>query len=270
MLAANLAALTGGDVVATVEELATDPRRCVPMLARALRGPSGDPDARVVVNQFEELFTLCADDRQRRVFIDLLVHLADASLRLVVVGVLRADFYPACADRPQLRAVLQDAPLVVGPMSEPELREAILYPAEAVGLEVEPGLVELLLRDLGATTNAGADREAGYEAGRLPLLAHALRVCWQQRNGATLTVRGYQDAGGIQHAIATTADRVYDGLDDTGRRVARALFLRLIRIGEGAEDVRRSVSRAGLLAASADPATTLAVLAVFTRAWLLT
>ncbi|MFD8493165.1 hypothetical protein [Amycolatopsis sp. NPDC059657] len=271
VLAANLAALTGGDVVATVEELATDPRRCVPMLTRALRGPSGDPDARVVVvvDQFEELFTLCADDRQRRVFIDLLVHLADASLGLVVVGV-RADFYPACADRPRLRAALQDAPLVVGPMSDPELREAILYPAEAVGLEVEPGLVELLLRDLGATTNAGADREAGYEAGRLPLLAHALRVCWQQRNGATLTVRGYQDAGGIQHAIATTADRVYDGLDDTGRRVARALFLRLIRIGEGAEDVRRSVSRAGLLAASADPAMTSAVLAVFTQARLLT
>ncbi|SDY85250.1 hypothetical protein SAMN05421504_107183 [Amycolatopsis xylanica] len=271
VLAANLAALTGGDVVATVEELTTDPRRCVPMLARASRGPSGGPDTRVVVvvDQFEELFTLCADDRQRRVFIDLLVHLAESDAGLVVIGV-RADFYPACADRPRLRAALQDAPLVVGPMSEPELREAILYPAEAAGLQIEPGLVELLLRDLGATANAGADREAGYEAGRLPLLAHALRVCWQQRNGSTLTVRGYQDAGGIQHAIATTADRVHDGLDAAGRLVARALFLRLIRIGEGTEDVRRSVSRAGLLAASADPAATLAVLAVFTQARLLT
>ncbi|WP_370947512.1 hypothetical protein AB5J62_08105 [Amycolatopsis sp. cg5] len=265
VLAANLAALTGGDVVKTVEELATDPRQCVPMLARALR-----PDARlvVVVDQFEELFTLCADDRQRRVFVDLLVHLADAGA-LVVIGV-RADFYPACADRPRLRAALQDAPLVVGPMSESELRQAILHPAEAVGLDIEPGLIELLLRDLGATRNAGADREAGYEAGRLPLLAHALRVCWQQRNGSTLTVQGYQDAGGIQHAIATTADRVYDSLDDTGRHVARALFLRLIRIGDGIEDVRRSVSRTGLLAASADPAVTSAVLAVFTQARLLT
>jgi hypothetical protein len=118
-----------------------------------LHGSVGDRDSLarvvVVVDQFEELFTLCTDDRQRHTFIDLLAQIADNRadsdtntdlVGLVVVGV-RADFYAACVDHPQLRAALRDVPLVVGPMSEVELREAIRYPAQAVGLDVENGLV---------------------------------------------------------------------------------------------------------------------------------
>ncbi|QTR02923.1 hypothetical protein J7S33_28610, partial [Saccharothrix algeriensis] len=146
----------------------------------------------------------------------------------------------------------------------PNLREAIRYPAQDVGLDVEPGLVEVLLRDLGVATE-------GYEAGRLPLLAHALRVSWQQRHGATLTVQGYRDTGGIEHAIATTAERTHTALDDDGQRVARWLFRRLIRIGDGTEDIRRRGSLAELVdAAGPDHATVAAVVEAFTGARLLT
>ncbi|MFI9813481.1 WD40 repeat domain-containing protein [Saccharothrix variisporea] len=185
----------------------------------------------VVVDQFEELFTLCADEAERRAFVAALAE--SAGKALVVVGV-RADFYAACVDHPPLRAALQDAPLVVGALTEAQLREAILHPAHDVGLEVEPGLVELLLRELGATTGSG------YEAGRLPLLAHALRACWQQRSGATLTVQGYRDTGGIGRAIAVTAEQVYEALSDDDRRRARSLFLRLVKIGD--EDTRRRLT----------------------------
>ncbi|MBB5857471.1 hypothetical protein ACFQ05_31680 [Amycolatopsis umgeniensis] len=212
----------------------------------------------VVVDQFEELFTLCTDDEQRHAFIDRLLEIGENG-GLVVIGV-RADFYPACADHPRLRAALQDAPLVVGPMSEEELREAILFPAKAVELDIEPGLVEVLLRDLGVTAKSGT---SGYEAGRLPLLAHALRVSWQQRSGTTLTVQGYQDTGGIRNAVATTADRVFTGLDEAGRKAARSVFLRLIKIGDGTEDTRRRVPIAELTNAAA-------IVEAFSQARLLT
>jgi hypothetical protein len=227
-----------------------------------------DAAARVVmvVDQFEELFTLCTDDQQRRTFIELLAQLASPPhpVGLVVVGV-RADFYAACANYPHLRAALQDNQLVVGPMSDTELREAILHPARAVGLDVEAGLVELLLRDLGDTVGG----MTSYEAGRLPLLAHALRETWQQRHGHILTVDGYRITGGIHRAVATTADRVFDRVDPAGQHAARTLFLRLIKVGDGTEDTRRRVSRAALLR-GLDPGSAGPVVDAFTQGRLLT
>jgi len=155
-------------------------------------------------------------------------------------------------------------------MSDIELREAILYPAQDVGLEVEAGLVELLLRDLGATaTTAGEGEVAGYEAGRLPLLAHALRGTWQQRHGHILTVESYRNTGGMHRAVATTADRVFAGLDPAGQHAARTLFLRLIKIGDGAEDTRRRLARTDLLR-GLDPDCVGPVLDAFTQGRLLT
>ncbi len=260
-LAGRLALLTGE------EDLVPDPAR----LSAALSGlMAADPRSRVVVvvDQFEELFTQCPDDEQRRTFIELLVRISTPSETsppaLVVVG-LRADFYAACIDHPPLRTALQNSPLVVGPMTEPELREAIVFPARSVGLAVEPGLIELLLRDLGTT--AAGDGSTAYEAGRLPLLAHALRGSWQQRNGSTLTVQGYRDTGGIQHAIAVTADRA---LADLGRaaprapELARQVLLRLVRVGDDSETTRRRADRAQLAAEFEDSGTLDVVLAALT------
>ena len=253
------AALPGSDSWQTL--VFTPTSTPVAALDAHLSSVTREPDRLVVVvDQFEELFTLCDDDGERGRFIDALADLATGDA-LVVLGV-RADFYAACVDHSRLASALQDAPLVVGPMTDVQLREAILHPALDVGLDVEPGLVELLLHDLGTTGE-------GYEAGRLPLLAHALRACWQERHGATLTVQGYRDTGGIRHAVTVTAEQVYAGLDDEGRRVARSLFLRLVRIGDGPEDTRRFLDRAEL-ADVADSGTAVAVVDAFTRARLIT
>ena len=140
----------------------------------------------VVVDQMEELFTLGASEQVRREFIDWLCRLSRADDpsgpgALVICGV-RADFYAACANYPQLRAALQASQIFVGPMSHAELRQAIRFPAQAAGLDIEDGLVELLLRDLGgdqeADTASGLE-DHDYEAGRLPFLAHALQATWQ-------------------------------------------------------------------------------------------
>ncbi|MEO3809000.1 WD40 repeat domain-containing protein [Sphaerisporangium sp. B11E5] len=274
-LATQLCALTHDDPAEVAEALEADPGEAAAML-RARSGGGGGRVA-VVVDQFEELFTLSAGDEERqRAFIDALASMADdpgdggGPVAIVVAGI-RGDFYGACAGFPRMRSALERGPLVFGAMSAAEIREAIVHPAQDVGLDIEPGLVELLLRDLGVVPGDGAGGAGGaaYEAGRLPLLAHALRATWQQRHGATLTVEGYRLTGGIQRAVATTADSAFTGLDAAGQRVARATFLRLVRIGEASDDTRRRLSRGELIGASADPATTETVVDTFARARLL-
>ncbi|HWM06537.1 MAG TPA: protein kinase, partial [Actinophytocola sp.] len=253
----------------TVAELVADPRRMV----RRLR--SADERLVLVVDQFEELFTMCADANQRRAFVDVLTQAADADPdtdappAVVVIGV-RADAYAACADHERLRAALQDGPVLVGPMSDAELRDAICRPAADVGLTIEPGLVEILLHDLEAARPVAEEGLHGPAAGRLPLLAHALRSCWQQREAATLTIAGYRRAGGIAKAIAATADHVFDALDDETKAMARSLFLRLVKIEKGVADTRRRVPYDELVGTSRDPRRTAELIDEFTHARLLT
>ncbi|MEV4379311.1 hypothetical protein [Streptosporangium sp. NPDC049644] len=277
-LVTQVSSLTGTDPA----RVAAESYRWTPMVREALHRHVGreDPGARVVVvvDQFEELFTLCGDEAQRRLFVDLLTRMTTTGTDtggkaqpagLVVIGI-RADFYDAIADYPELYSAFQDSPLLVGAMSETELREAILYPARDVGLSIGPGLIEVLLRDMGALPGSGENGAAGYEAGRLPLLAHALRASWQQRHGATLTVQGYETTGGIQRAIANTADQVFNRLDPEGELIAQSMILRLIKIGDGTDDTRRRLSHERLISSSADPQMAAAVLDAFTEARLLT
>lgn len=250
--------------------MASDTGRLINALGAKFTSQGDTTRIVVVVDQLEELFTLCTDERERRQFLELMDHIAaldtgGRSLGLVVYG-LRVDAYIHCVNYPQLRAALQDGQVVVGPMSEEELRQAILLPAHDVGLDVDPGLVELLLRDLGSV-----DGDAGgYQAGRLPLLAHTLRATWQQRHGHILTVQSYQITGGISDAVATTAEQVFTRLDNTSQRIAQSLFLRLIKIGDDTNDTRRAVAQEDLLQGGPDPSTVQAVLEALTHSRLLT
>nr|WP_300609111.1 AAA family ATPase [Trebonia sp.] len=224
------------------------------LLARAVGAAGPGARAVLVVDQFEELFRLCDSEDERGAFISWLWKTARGEApggpTALAACAVRADFYPDCTRYPQLRQALQGNQVIVGAMSAEELRQAIACPAEAAGLDIEPGLIELLLSDLraghpAATGSGGLAADDG--AGRLPLLAHALRATWQQRHGSTLTVKGYRSAGGIEHAIADSAERVFTRLDADAQQDARALFLRLVKIGDtSGEDVRRPVTRHGL------------------------
>jgi WD40 repeat protein len=120
--------------------------------------------------------------------------------------------------------------VLLGPMSAGELERAITEPARLAGLKLEPGLVELILRDVAT------------EPGALPLLSHALRATWERRDGRTLTVEGYRQSGGVASAIARTADAVVDHLPEEQHRLARSMFLRMTELGEGIPDTRRRVT----------------------------
>ena len=209
----------------------------------------------VVVDQFEELFTLCEDEAQRRMFVEALTALNAA----VVYGV-RADFYGHCARFPELVASLERA-MVVGPMTAAALREAIERPAALAGLELESGLSDVLLRDLGAEEDT---------SGVLPLLAHTLLATWQVREGNRLTLKGYAEVGGVHRAIATTADATYARFDPVGRDLVRRLLLRMVHVGEGVEVTRARADRTGLIEGASDPETAAAVLDSLARARLVT
>lgn len=238
-------------------------------IAEVLTDPSTEgPRAILVVDQFEEAFTLGVDDDERRRFVTTLCAVSAGSggqpPLLVVIG-LRADFYGRCTEHDGLVDALRHGHLPLGAMGEAQLREAIEQPAAEEGLTLEPGLVDLLLRDIVG----GAVGSSGYQAGALPLLAHALRATWQQRDGTTLTVAGYQRVGGITGAVSRTAERAYQQLDVGSREVARAALLRLVRLGQDTGDVRRRIRQTDLLATD-EPASVEPVLDALIQARLLT
>ena len=209
------------------------------------------PRLLLVIDQFEEVFTLCADGRERKLFIDIVCGIAKGTRQnpppaLVVIG-LHIAFMDRCTAHPELAPALRN-PVIVGPMTSQGLREAIERPAQQAGLDVAPGLTETMLRDIGAVESADIPGLLTYDPGKLPLLAHALLETWKHREGRRLTVAAYQAAGGIHDAIAATADRVYQSLDEAGKQVARRLLLHLVAVHGDAEDARRRMPRQALLA----------------------
>jgi WD40 repeat protein/transcriptional regulator with XRE-family HTH domain len=189
----------------------------------------------LIVDQFEETFTLCHNESERVLFIEKLLNLArETKGKYFIVIALRADFYSHCAQYPLLRQSVAAEQEYIGQMTRDELRRAIEEPARCGGWEFEPGLVDLLLNDIGAQGTGEP------EPGALPLLSHALLATWERRRGRTLTFEGYHASGGIRGAIAETAENVFnDQLNQSQQELARDVFLRLTELGEGTEDTRR-------------------------------
>ena len=192
----------------------------------------------LLVDQFEELFTLCHDELERIAFIEkLLAWAREESRTITVVVALRADFYAHCAQYPSLRQVIAAEQEYIGQMTREELRRVIEEPARLGGWEFENGLVDILLQDVGAL---GLDEP---EPGALPLLSHALLATWERRRGRTFTIEGYRASGGVCGAIAQTAESVFtDRLNRTQQDMARNIFLRLTELGEGMADTCRRVT----------------------------
>ncbi|OKK17074.1 hypothetical protein AMK09_21170 [Streptomyces sp. CB02488] len=213
-----------------------------------------DGDTIVLIDQFEELFTLCHDHCARALFVDALLAARAPESRLRVVIAVRADFYGRCAEHGPLADALRSATLLVGPMTSAQLREAVIGPAQRARLIVERSLTARIVADIES------------RPGGLPLMAHALLEVWRRRRGKTLTEQAYDAIGGVRGAIAHTAEAVYVGFTDEQAAVARRLLLRMVAPGDGTQDTRRPVERSELPPALADSA----VLEELVRARLLT
>lgn len=233
-------------------------------LAERVGGTGVPPGQRllVVADQFEEVFTLCPDEQERVAFFGDLVALALEPRVRVVIGV-RADFYARCAGYPELVTAIDRHQLLVSPMSDDNLREAVTGPARWAGLSVEQALAETVVA------------EARRQPGALPMVSHALAQTWSRRSGTTLTLAAYRAAGGMAGAVARTAERVYADCGPAERAAVRRILLRMTAFGDGAESdgtdyLRRRVSPGELQAEGDDEAAVASALRRLTESRLVT
>ena len=168
--------------------------------------PSRPPFPVLVVDQGEEAVTLCVDPAERTAYLDRLAAYGGG-----VVLALRADRLGELSTHPGMARLVERGLFLLSPMGEENLRAAIEGPARQAGLRLEPGLVDLLVREVQG------------EPGALPMLSHVLRQTWERREGPTLTVEGYRATGGIKDAVAQSAEDLFTQFDELQQTQVRTL-----------------------------------------------
>lgn len=198
-------------------------------VARLLAGASTGRRLLLVVDQFEELFSLTRDAGAREAFIDALLDAARSPAgRILIVLTMRADFVARAAEHVRLAEALTTSQFVLGPLDPDGVERAIEGPLRRVGARFEDGLVARILTDVVG------------EPGALPLLQHALLELWTRRtDDGVLTRQAYEEIGGVAGALARRAETTYAGFDHDHRTLARRVLLRLTEPGEGTDDTRR-------------------------------
>ncbi|MEU5988670.1 hypothetical protein ABZ806_06810 [Spirillospora sp. NPDC047418] len=269
-LAMVLAGLAGVDVATVLDRLTAQPERAHLLVRQAVETDArrrGLPETAVsgarlvlLVDQFEEIFTL--DDvlersgqeqrhdhdgaaAERAAFITALHAAATTPVgpggapAALVVAVVRGDFIDRCAEYPELAEVLRDGAYVLGPMSGGNLRRAVTGPADAVGLEIEPGLIDAIFSEVRSA-------RGGYTAGVLPLLSQAMLTVWEHREGDRLTSRGYARTGGVNRAVATSAEEAFGSLEPADQDLAQRIFRQLTAVSGEGPLTRRAAGRPAL------------------------
>lgn len=184
----------------------------------------------LVIDQFEELFTLTADSHLVIEFLDsLTTAVLSPDARLNVVLTLRADFLDRPLQHVDFGELLRQRMMLVTPLTPDELTQAIIKPLQPINMHMTPDLMATIIQDMS------------NQPGMLPLLQYALTELFEQRQSATLDLTAYQAIGGVSGALARRAETLYANLDEAGQEATRQLFLRLITLGEGSEDTRRRV-----------------------------
>lgn len=216
------------------EQLARDERGLLRVADMLL--PDDSSELVLVIDQFEEVFSLLEDETARQHFLSLLVAaVTDPHSRVRVIITLRADFYDRPLHYPAFGAILRERMETILPLTAEELTRAITEPAKLVKVTFEEGLVTQIVSDVN------------YQSGALPLLQYALTELFERRSGRVMTWEAYRAIGGAVGALAYRADELYHELSDAAQSIVHQLFLRLVTLGEGTEDTRRRVAREELL-----------------------
>ncbi|MBD2184276.1 caspase family protein [Planktothrix sp. FACHB-1375] len=192
----------------------------------------------LVIDQFEECFTLCGDIEERQKFFEcILGAIKQTDTQLCLVITMRADFFGKCAEQEYagLSRLIQDSQVTVTPMNREEMEEAITEPAIMVGLEMQRELVEQMLQDVEKSP------------GMLPLLQYTLTELWQRRQVNRLTLAEYTKLGGVKGTLQNRADEVYQKLSQEEQLTTKRIFLELTQLGEGTEDTRRQIFKSDLV-----------------------
>jgi len=270
-LAMRLADMAGADPVSVYRSLSAAPGEAPMLVEHAVRtaasrvadtGSDGPADAAaaaprlvLIIDQFEELFTAGRDTEEDRAERDAFIVALHAAATVpagpqkippaLVVAVVRADFLGRLIAYPPLKAALDAGPFTVGPMSEAELRLAIIGPAAEAGLAIEPALADTVIAELREGTGDGLG------SGALPLMSQAMAATWERREGNELTLRGYRRTGGVADAVNRGAQAAYDALTSRQKDTARLVFTQLTVVTPDGGLARRRCRRADLHAPGA-------------------
>jgi len=254
----------GGNPLAEVEAVvaaaATVPRGLAELLDAA-----GDPDAAgpslvtlpetgrvlLIIDQFEELFTITDEQPRRRFLSAIASAVAKPATQITVLLALRADYYDRPLLHPEFARVFTPGVVNALPMTANELEAVVVGPAERAGVSVEPALLAELVAD-------AADRP-----GTLPLLEYALTDLFDQRRAAALALEGYRALGGMRGVLSRSAEALYGALSSDEQRVAMQVFLRLVQLGHGTTESRRRLPLADLTGLDLDPVALSKVLEAF-------
>ncbi|MFP4322851.1 MAG: protein kinase domain-containing protein, partial [Anaerolineales bacterium] len=202
-----------------------------------------EPDAELflLIDQFEEVFTLVDDEALRTRFLsNLVTAVQDPNSRLHLAVTIRADFLDKPLYYADFGQMLRQRAEIVLPLSPEDLEAAIIRPAERVGMHLEGGLAQEIIADVG------------QRPGALPLLQYALTELYERRSDRLLTIDAYRQIGGVAGALAQRAEDLYQALPADQQSVAQQVLLRLVSLGEGTEDTRRRAHQAELLALRED------------------
>ncbi|MFQ5968017.1 MAG: BTAD domain-containing putative transcriptional regulator, partial [Acidimicrobiia bacterium] len=215
-----------------IDQLSADPRGLLRVSKQIL--PDDGSELLLLIDQFEELFTLVDDEDVRQRFLEsLATAVTDPRSRVRVIVTLRADFFDRPLQYSPFGELLRDGLVPITPLNEAELTEAVSGPARGVGLEVEPTLLSQVVADVRK------------QPGVLPLLQYSLTEVFDRRDDGRLTLGAYEASGGVLGALGRRAEEIYATLDSTGQEACQQLFLRLVTVGQ-ADDTRRRITRAEL------------------------
>src|SRR6185437_3630482 len=191
----------------------------------------------LVVDQFEQLYTACTTSRERAQFVSILLRVTQLypqhpSARCQLLISIRSDFYDTARAHSPLAESLPDRAVVrLGPMTDPELTEAIELPASRFGVTYEEGLVRRMIREVAG------------DAARLPLLEFALTMLWPRQQLGVVSHVSYEQVGGVNNALIHKAEEWFAQLSESDRRCVRRVFIQMIQPGSGAADTRRFVRK---------------------------
>lgn len=207
---------------------------------RRLVQSSNAPKTILVIDQFEEVFTLCSDQKEREEFFKCVLGTSEQLPdKVCLILTMRADFFGKCVEQEYsgLAKKIQKHLIFVTPMNQEQLKDAISKPATQVKLKVEPILIEQILRDIEGSP------------GSLPLLEYTLTELWNERTNNCLKLATYTTLGGIGGTLNQRATQVYQQLTPEEQETAKHIFLSLTQLGEGTEDTRKRVFKQDLVTA---------------------
>ncbi len=224
--------ITGNRLLPEIVKILNEDKNALHLLVEGMTITTNSGYVVLVVDQFEELFTQAVPVEAQH-FIDLICTVANhAASRMLIVATLRADFFGSLSKYSELALLFeQDNMIIVTEMSSDNLRKSIEGPADAVGLVYEDELPDRILDDVR------------QQPGSLPLLEYALKELYEHRDGRTLTIKAYEQIGGVQRALAGHADGIYDKLSPSQQAIMRRILLRLVKFDDVGNISRRRMMR---------------------------